>query len=244
MVKQKDPAALFFISDWLTSTAEMDADCRGWYLNLILHQYDKSDLPNDIEKLAILSNVKFSEFERFKQVFEQVLKQKFKLNDNNRLENDKAKTILQKREQFKNKRSISGKIGYIVKVAYELTSDIEEISHIKKTFDFESDYTTNKQVLKQVLKQMLKLYRIEDENEINIEFEDFWNLYDKKVGNKTSCKKKWNNLKDKERTKIIDILPLWVMQFSEKQYQPYPSTFFNQTRWEDEIVKNEIPQIK
>ena len=78
----KDPAVLFFINDWLTSTAEMDADIRGWYLNLLLHNYDKKDLPNDVEKLAVLCNVKFSEYERFKQVFEQVLKQKFELNEN------------------------------------------------------------------------------------------------------------------------------------------------------------------
>jgi len=77
----KDPAVLFFISDWLTSTAEMDSDCRGWYLNLILHQYDKKDLPDDIEKLAVLAGVKFSEFERFKQVFENEIKSKL-LNNN------------------------------------------------------------------------------------------------------------------------------------------------------------------
>ena len=73
----KDPAVLFYINDWLSSTAEMDADVRGWYLNLLLHNYDKKTLPNNVEKLAVLCNVKFSEYERFKQVFEQVLKQKF-----------------------------------------------------------------------------------------------------------------------------------------------------------------------
>ena len=78
----KDPAVLFYINDWLTSTAEMDADCRGWYLNLLLHNYDKKSLPNDLEKLAVLCNVKFSEYGRFKQVFEHVLKQKFEQIEN------------------------------------------------------------------------------------------------------------------------------------------------------------------
>ena len=73
----KDPAALMYIDTWLTSTAEMDADVRGWYLNLILHNYDKNDLPNDIEKLAVLAGVKFSEFKRFEQVFKQVFEQRF-----------------------------------------------------------------------------------------------------------------------------------------------------------------------
>ena len=103
----KDPACLFYIDTWLSATAEMDSDVRGWYLNLILHQYDKKDLPNDIEKLAVLAGVKFSEFERFKQMYEQVLKQKFKQNENNRLENNFAKQIITNREQFKDKRQKS-----------------------------------------------------------------------------------------------------------------------------------------
>ena len=39
----RDPAVLFYIDTffWLTATAEMDSDVRGWYLNLILHQFDK-----------------------------------------------------------------------------------------------------------------------------------------------------------------------------------------------------------
>lgn len=70
---------------------------------------------------------------------------------------------------------------------------------------------------------------------INIEFDVFWNLYDKKVGNKKTCILKWNKLEDNIRQKIIDVLPTWIKQFSDKQYQPFPSTFFNQERWNDEI---------
>ena len=99
----KDPAVLFYISDWLTSTSEMDSDCKGWYLNLILHNYDKGSLPNDIEKLAVLAGVKFSEFKRFEHVFEHVLKQKFEPIDEQRLSNLKAQTILKDRECFKDK---------------------------------------------------------------------------------------------------------------------------------------------
>lgn len=242
MTKSKDPAALFYISDWLTSTAEMDADCRGWYLNLILHQYDKGDLPNDIEKLALLASVKFSEYERFKQAFEQVLKQKFKPNDKNRLENEKAKSIIKKREQFKDKRSNSGRIGYLVKVAYTITKDNDEIEYIKSNFNFDDNPTNDKQVLKQVLKQMIKLYRNRNENEtkLNIEFETFWNMYSKKEGDKKSCISKWNKLKDEERQKIIDTLPNFLSSIRDKQYQPYPTSYLNQRRWEDEIKSTKL----
>ena len=78
----KDPAALLYIDKWLVSTKGMKGNAKGWYLNLILYQYDRGELPNNIEELANLCDVRFSEFEEFKQVFEQVLKQKFIVNDN------------------------------------------------------------------------------------------------------------------------------------------------------------------
>ena len=71
---------------------------------------------------------------------------------------------------------------------------------------------------------------------INIEFDIFWNLYDKKVGDKNACIKKWNNLKDVDRQKIIDTLPAFLSQIKDKQYQPFPATYLNQRRWENEIV--------
>ena len=174
MSNLKDPAVLFYIDTWLSATAEMDSDVRGWYLNLILHNYDKKSLPNDIEKLALLAGVKFSEFERFKQMFEQVLKQKFKQNDEGRLENDYTKNILQAREQFKDKRAKSGTIGYIVKLANTIKGiKDKQITSLKEhlyTLEIEEiEKYKDKQMLEQMLEQMLKLYinKNKDENKDN-----------------------------------------------------------------------------
>lgn len=159
----KDPAALIYIDTWLSSTAEMDADCRGWYLNLVLHQFDKGSLPNDIEKLAQLASVRFSEFERFKQVFEQVLKQKFGLCEDGRLRNAKAYTIIQGRQKFTEKRSKSGSVGVIVKLAVSIGFKKKEIERLKSDlYSDELDLESAKD--KQVLEQMLKLYRNGDED--------------------------------------------------------------------------------
>ena len=174
---KKDPACLFYIDTWLSATAEMDSDVRGWYLNLILHQYDKKDLPNDLEKLAVLAGVKFSEFERFKQMFEQVLKHKFELNDNQRLENGYAKSILSSREQFKDKRQKSGNIGVVIKMAKTIKGfDDEYVDLLKKhlyTLELsEIDKHKDKQVLEQMLEQMLKLYINENKNINNNSIEE------------------------------------------------------------------------
>jgi hypothetical protein len=71
--------------------------------------------------------------------------------------------------------------------------------------------------------------------DINISFESFWNLYNKKV-NAKDCESKWNKLKDGERQKIIDTLPNFLNSVVDKQFLPYPVTYLNQKRWNDEIL--------
>lgn len=155
----KDPAALFFIDVWLTATAEMRADCRGWFLNLILHQFDKKDLPNDVEELASLAQVRVSEYETFKQVFEQVLQHKFELNEKGRLENGFAKQILKKREGFKEKRSAAGRMSYFIKfIRRRLCRDENIIFFVKNNANLDGIDIKNEQVLEQVFKQTSELY--------------------------------------------------------------------------------------
>ena len=155
----KDPALLMYYDVWLTATAEMDSDVRGWYLNLIIHQFDKKDLPDDLEKLAILAGVKFSEFDRFKQVFEQVFEQKFERNKTGRLENAVAREILRKRESFKEKRSNSGRLSYFLKyVIAHFSPDTELLSFIKTNVDLANIDLKNEASVKQVFEQISELY--------------------------------------------------------------------------------------
>lgn len=166
----KDPAALLFIDTWLVSTAEMDADCRGWYLNLLLHQYDKKSIKNDIETLASIAGVKFSEFKRFEQVFKQVLIHKFEINSEGRLENPTASEIIRKRETFKEKRSRSGKIGQVIKHALKIKGFDKYIDVLKLDLYDKSDEEIE-QIDDQVLKQMLKLFINGKENKVkNIDY--------------------------------------------------------------------------
>lgn len=67
----------------------------------------------------------------------------------------------------------------------------------------------------------------------NILFSQFWDLYDKKVGDKSKCEKKWHSLSDAERQKIIDTVPAFKKSIKDIQYLPYPETYLNQKRWND-----------
>jgi len=77
-----------------------------------------------------------------------------------------------------------------------------------------------------------------NKKKVNIDFSVFWDLYNKKVGDKSKVEKKWNNLKDIDRTKIMDTLPAFLKLIPDKQFQPYPFTYLNNRRWEDEMDTN------
>ena len=155
----KDPAALFFIDRWLVATAEMRADCRGWYLNLILQQFDKKTLPSDIEELANLANVRISEFEVFQQVWQQVLKQRFEVLSTGRIQDIEAAEIIRGREEFKGKRAAAGRMSAFTQfIRKELCKDENVISFIKKNVDPQQIETSDQQVYQHVFKQLLQLY--------------------------------------------------------------------------------------
>jgi len=93
----------------------------------------------------------------------------------------------------------------------------------------------NKRTAKEQQKDTLKEDKEgKEDKELNISFNYFWNLYDKKIS-KVKCESKWKKLNNKEREQIIKTLPDWLKQFTDRQYQPYPITYLNQRRWEDEI---------
>ena len=71
-------------------------------------------------------------------------------------------------------------------------------------------------------------------------FEKFWNMYDKKVGDKNKVKKKWYSIGSNERLEVFVTLPAFMKQFTDKQFQPYPMTYLNQQRWKDEYIIEHI----
>lgn len=73
---------------------------------------------------------------------------------------------------------------------------------------------------------------------INIDFEIFWNEYDKKVGNKEKLKAKWEKLTDKERQDAMWYIPMYKQCQPDKQYRKNPETFLNNKSWNDEIIKS------
>lgn len=72
---------------------------------------------------------------------------------------------------------------------------------------------------------------------INISFEDWWILYDKKVGNKSKLEVKWHKLTDEKRIKAISHTKEYIKAQPEKQYRKNPDTYLNNESFNDEIIK-------
>jgi hypothetical protein len=78
--------------------------------------------------------------------------------------------------------------------------------------------------------------------EINISFDIFWDLYDKKVGDKVKLKKKWESLQDLDRKSIINYIPKYKTIQPDKKFRKDPQTFFNNSSWNDELVGLDLPK--
>jgi len=77
---------------------------------------------------------------------------------------------------------------------------------------------------------------------INYSFDDFWNLYDKKVGRKKPLESKWLKFSDEKRHTIMEYVKNYVISTPNKMYRKNPQTFFNGEGWNDELIneKNEV----
>lgn len=241
---KKDPAVLLYIDKWLVATKSMPAEARGWYLNLILTQYDRGGmLPNELEELALICDVRFSEFEKFKQMWEQVLKQKFKQNEEGMLYNEMCLEILQSRETFKEKRTTAGSIGFVVKIAREAKYTEKMIENLKSWPEIETLFNKDKQVLKQELQHLHKLFINKDVNkdidkdkeDKKVFFQVFWEKYDYDKG-KASCLKYWMRMSMDNINKALDKVDDYVASTPNVQYRKSPYNWLQGQHYNDEII--------
>ena len=76
-------------------------------------------------------------------------------------------------------------------------------------------------------------------------FDEFWDLYGKKV-ERRKCENKWKKLSKDDVDAIMQFVPIYKESVSNMQYQKNPFTFLNSRIWEDDWEnykprKNEKP---
>ncbi len=78
----------------------------------------------------------------------------------------------------------------------------------------------------------------QDKNKNKIDFNQFWNLYEKKI-DRPKCEKKWDKLTLHEQTQILHYIPSYKNVTPDKTYRKHPATFLNNRSWENEIINNQ-----
>lgn len=82
-----------------------------------------------------------------------------------------------------------------------------------------------------------------NDNVSKYSFEHFWEMYDKKEDRK-KCERKWKQIADKDKAKILEILPAYIAWKKDKTFRKNPLTFLNSEAWNDEIPTTSLKPIK
>lgn len=70
---------------------------------------------------------------------------------------------------------------------------------------------------------------------IPVNFDAFWEAYDKKVG-KDKCMKLWSKLSKGEQEKAIAYCQAYKQAQPEKRYRKNPETYLRNHSWNDELI--------
>ena len=85
---------------------------------------------------------------------------------------------------------------------------------------------------------MVTIAPVSDGSPSEESFEQFWELYDKKVG-RTKCEKLWRKLTDKEKNDCLQYVPFYVQAQPQKCFRKNPETFLRNKSFYDEIINRD-----
>lgn len=201
-----------------------------WCAAEMMHE-ENDELEYDDITISAISKDLNEDFELVKKVIDACIftYKLFKTHENT-LTSNRVKKNLNKRSEIKEVRSKAGKAS-----AQSRQLSIQNSTHVEQSATHDEQMSTHVQQNSTKKRKESKRKEIK-EKEINIAFPDFWDLYDKKVGEKEKIQKKWDALTDDERTKAIEHIPLYKEAQPDKQYRKDPATYLNNKSFNDEII--------
>jgi len=210
----KDPAFLFYPNDYIGGTMGMTFEEKGAYMELLMVQFNRGHMTYDMIRQVLGQNCG--------QLFGRI-KDKFSIDDDGLYYNTRLEEEKYKRQNFSNSRR-NNKLGinqHTKKDKLDDSNSLDKEGHMTLHMENENENT--------ILSNKAIKY-------INIDFEIFWDLYDKKVGNKEKLKVKWERLTDEERELAMKHIPRYKQSQSDKQFRKDPQTYLNNKSFNDEIV--------
>lgn len=228
MTKKKATSKLHYFPwyylDWLSSSnvTMMTYEEKGLYTDMISRCYKDNGLPNDEESLQRL-------FNGCSTTALTTVQRMFYVDGNDRLQHEKLDKIKKDQGVMIKNASNAGKAS----AAKRKERKIKELGNAtaveiplngKATIKTEQN-KANKETNKKVC--------------VDISFEDFYELYPKKV-EKKSAEMKWGKLKPDEQAEAIRVVKIYPWP-EEKRYIPNPSKWLHGERWKDDLTP--IPVI-
>lgn len=222
MSKNKDPAVLFYTSDFLAGTRLMSYSQIGKYITLLCLQHQNGHF-SEQDMLSICGE------------YDDKIFFKFDKDENGCYYNARMEEEINKRRAYSESRSRNGKNGgrptqqrticLPYAEAYEKHSGNENI---------------NVNINKDISINIPPKSPLNDDDKID-DFDEFWRAYPKKVGKEYArrCFAKLRPSKTLVATMISSIeKQKKSVEWSRDngQYIPNPSTWLNQGRWEDELT--------
>lgn len=78
--------------------------------------------------------------------------------------------------------------------------------------------------------------KIVNSKEETNKFEIFWDMYDKKVGDKNKIALKFDKLSQTEINLIFEHVPKYIKSQPDKKFRKNPETYLNNKSWLDEVI--------
>ena len=243
MPRNKDPAVLFFTSDFLAGTMLMSFEQKGKYITLLCLQHLNGHMSKD-DMIGVCGDVDAKIFAKFKQ------------DENGLYYNERMEEETQKRKAYSESRrlNISKRYEPTQEGTYEDTYvGTSELHMGNGNINENINSTDNKGTIiaetnkegaharngapQRVKKQPQKPQNEVDE--VEMRFTRFWKQYPKKVA-KMVARMAFTRLDPDDDLLGVMLAALERQKASEAwtkddgRYIPYPATWINQRRWEDE----------
>jgi len=206
----RDPAVLFYTSDFLTGTSRLSDEQVGQYIRALCSQHQEGIFTKE-ELFQILKS------------YDSPVWKKFKQDSNGLYYNERMMEEIERRVSYCESKSHPGISGRKKKSYGNHTQIIR-----KSSANHTEDETRND--IKDIKEEGVQGEKV---------FDTFWSAYPKKVG-KGAAEKIWNKIEAPEETIELILKALSWQKYSEQwikdggQYIPHPSTYLNQCRWMDE----------
>lgn len=213
----KDPAFLFYSADFLVGVMDLTDEETGQYIKLICLQHQKGRLSEKSIKRM------------FPNISDEVL-DKFDIDEDGNYYNPRVEEEIEKRENYISSRSANGSKGGRPPKNAQSIEKPYGLAYEKHSENENENINENNNLIDS------------NSNLYFQQFNEFWNIYPKKK-DKDRAQKAFMRIKPNEelfaQMKCALDKHKRSAQWQDAQYIPYPSTWLNGKRWEDEVPESD-----